>query len=148
MIGAEQLEAVAGARALQDAGTDDAAGAHQADFGGEEVHAAAAPLGAAGRLAEELSRHRARADPFRQGVTVPAMGAEDDIVLAQVGADAGRDRFFPDISVAGTGHQSHLVGAGELLFGPANQNHHAVKRQQLLAAISLCSKSLVSKCLP
>ena len=41
-VGLEQLEGIAGARSLQDAGTDDSAGAHHADFGRKEVHAAAA----------------------------------------------------------------------------------------------------------
>src|SRR6185437_4676294 len=39
-------EAVAGPRSLEDARPDDAAGPHQADLGGEEVHAPPAATGA------------------------------------------------------------------------------------------------------
>ena len=47
LLGLEQLEAVARPGRLQDARPDDAAGAHQADFRGEQVHAAAAAVRAA-----------------------------------------------------------------------------------------------------
>jgi len=39
----QQLEGVARPGRLQDAGADDAAGSHHADFGFKEVHTAAAP---------------------------------------------------------------------------------------------------------
>ncbi len=51
-VGFEELEAVAGAGGLEDARADDPAGAHQADLGGEQVHAAAAAVRAAGGAAE------------------------------------------------------------------------------------------------
>ena len=38
MVASEQLEGITGPSGLQDAGSDDAAGAHHADFGREEVH--------------------------------------------------------------------------------------------------------------
>ncbi len=48
VIASLQLETVARAGRLENARADDAAGAHHAGFGSEEVHAAAAPLGTAG----------------------------------------------------------------------------------------------------
>ena len=50
-VGLEQLEAVARSGGLQDARPDDAAGPHHADFRREQVHAAAAPVRAAGLAA-------------------------------------------------------------------------------------------------
>ncbi len=53
-VALEQAEAVAGAGGLEDARADDAAGAHQADFGREQVHAAAAAAATASFAAEQL----------------------------------------------------------------------------------------------
>ena len=85
VIGLQQLEAVAGAGGLQDARADDAAGAHHADFRGEQVHAAAAPLRAAGRPAEQLGDQLAGRDALGEGMAVTAVRAEDDVVCAQDG---------------------------------------------------------------
>ena len=49
-----QLEAVARARRLQNAGPHDAAGAHQADLRGKQVHTAAAAARASGFAAKEF----------------------------------------------------------------------------------------------
>ena len=78
-IALQQHEAVSGAGRLEDAGPDDAAGAHHADFGGEEMHAAAASLRAAGGAAEELGEQLARREPLGQGMAVTAVRAEDDV---------------------------------------------------------------------
>ena len=56
----QELEAVAGAGGLEDARADDPAGAHHADLGGEQVHAAAAAVRAAGGAAEQLGDQLAR----------------------------------------------------------------------------------------
>ena len=101
LVGLQQLEAVAGAGRLQDARADDAAGAHQPDLGREEVHAAAAAVRAAGRPAEQLGDQLARRHALGQRVAVPAVGAEDDVVGPQMGADADGDRLLPDVGVAG-----------------------------------------------
>ena len=61
----KQLEAVAGAGRLQDVRADDAGGAHQTDFGREEVHAAAPAARAACRLCRTARRSpRAAAPPW------------------------------------------------------------------------------------
>ena len=48
----------------------------------------------------------ARRHPLGQGVAVAAMGAEDDVVLAEVGADAHRDRLLADVGMAGAVDQA------------------------------------------
>ena len=69
---------------------------------------------------------------------MPAVCAEDYIVAAQIGADSGRDCFFADISMAGTGNQPHLMRARELLFCPPDEDHRSVEPQQLLAVQFKC----------
>ena len=71
-------------------GPDDAAGAHQADLGSEQVHAAAAAVRAAGRPAEQLGDQLPRRHALGQGVPVAAMRAEDHVVRAQMRAHARR----------------------------------------------------------
>ena len=65
----EQLEAVAGAGGLEDARADDAAGAHHADFGREEVHAAAR-----GRASSRSARPNSSATSSRASPPWPGRG--------------------------------------------------------------------------
>ena len=83
-VGLQQLEAVAGAGGLEDARADDAAGAHHADFGGEQVHAAAAAVRAAGLPAVQLGDQLPRRHALGQGVAVAAVRAEDHVVRPQM----------------------------------------------------------------
>jgi hypothetical protein len=53
------------------------------------------PRRAAGAAAEQLGEQLYRRQALGQGVAVAAVGAEDDVVGAQVGADAGGDGFRP-----------------------------------------------------
>ena len=142
----QQLEAVAGAGRLQDVRSDDAGGAHQADFGREEVHAAAAAARDAGRLAEELGHHLAGRHALGQRVAVAAVGAEDDVVLAQVGADADRDRLLADVGVAGAGDVPLRVGAGQSLFHPADAEHLAIEPERLLGRQVSCRGTHAVSC--
>ena len=123
----QQLEAVARAGRLQDARPDDAAGAHHADFGREQVHAAAAAARAAGRAAEQLGDQLARRHALGQRVAVAAVRAEDGVVGSQMRAHAGGDRFLADVGVAGAVDQPALMTAGELLLGRADQLHGAIE---------------------
>ena len=61
-----------------------------------------------------------------------AVRAEDGIVVAQVRADAGGDRLFAHVGMAGAVDQPHLMRAGQLLFGVANNEHLPVERMELL----------------
>ena len=94
---------------LKDARADDAAGPHHAGFGCEQVHAAAAALRAAGRTAEELGEQLAGRHSLGQGVPVPAVRAEDDVVGAQMGTDASGNRLLSDVRVTGPMNQAALV---------------------------------------
>src|SRR5438067_6971519 len=76
----QQLEAVAGAGGLQNTWPNDTAGPHQADFRGEQVHAAATAVRAAGGATEQLAEQLTGRHALRQGVSVAAMGAENDIL--------------------------------------------------------------------
>ena len=75
----------------------------------------------------------ARRHALGQGMPVPAMRAEDDVVAAQVRTDAGGDRLLPDVGMAGSVNQPALVRSCQLLFAAANQDHRAIKGQKLVA---------------
>src|SRR5262249_28156699 len=128
-VGLQELEAVARAGGLQDTGADDAARAHEADFGGEQVHAAASALGASRGAAEQLREDLPWRHALGQGMAMAAVGAEDDVVFSQVGADADGDGFLADIGVAGAVDEAGLVAAGELLFTAADEEHLPVQRR-------------------
>ena len=56
-------------------------------------------------------------------MSMPAMGAENDIFFAEVRTNPHRDRFLPDVSMTGSVNQSLLMAASELLFAAADQEH-------------------------
>ena len=126
---AQEFKGVAGTGGLEDAGTDDAAGAHHPHLRREKVHGTAAPLRAARGFAEKFGDQLLGWDAFGEGVTVAAMGAKDRVVVVEVGANAGGDSFLANVRVAGTGDQTGLVGPGELLFAAADDQHLAIERQ-------------------
>ena len=128
----EELEAVAGAGGLEDARADDPAGAHQADLGREEVHAAAAAVRAARGPAEQLGGQRPRLNPLGQRMAVPAVGAEDDVVGTEMRADADGDRLLADVGVAGPVHQAPLVRPRQVLLAPPDRLHPPIQGQQAI----------------
>ena len=77
----QQLGTVTGAGGLQDAGTYDAAGPHEADFRCEEMHAPAAAMGNASLPTVQFRDERDGGDPFGQRVAVAPVGAEDRVIL-------------------------------------------------------------------
>ena len=77
-----------------------------------------------------------------QGVAVAAVRAEDDVVGAQMRADAGRDRLLADVGVAGAVDQAALVTARELLLALADQLHGAVQKSASGCCIVGASPSL------
>ncbi len=91
------------------------------------MHAAAAPLRAAGRAAEELGEQLARRHALGQRVPVPAVGAEDDVVAAQMRTDAGGDRLLPDVRVAGPVNQPALMRSRQLLFAAPDHEHRPIE---------------------
>ena len=58
-----------------------------------------------------------------QRVPVPAVGAEDDVVAAQVRTNPGGDRLLPDVGVAGPVNQPALMRSRQLLFAAPDQDH-------------------------
>jgi hypothetical protein len=60
-------------------------------------------------------------------VTVAPVGAENDILMVQMGTNTGRNGLFAHISVAGSMNQTSLMGAGQFLFGLANDLHGTKK---------------------
>ena len=127
LIGLHQLETVSGAGGLQDARTDDAARAHHADFGGEQVHAAAAPLRTAGRAAEQFGEQLAGRNTLGQRMPVSAVRAEDDVIAAQMGTNAGGNRLLSHVSMTRTMNQPALMRTRQLLFATADQNHCTIE---------------------
>jgi hypothetical protein len=65
---------------------------------------------------EEFRKKLRRLQPFRQSVTVPAVGAENGILGLQVLADTHGDCFLPDIGMTSPVDQSFLVSPCQLLF--------------------------------
>lgn len=128
LLGFAKREAIPSAGGLQDRRADDAARAHHADLGREQVHRAAATTGAAGLAAEQLGKQFARGHAFRERMTMAAVRAEDGIVPVEMGADTGGNRLLPDVGVARSVHKPARMAARELLFARANQLHRAVER--------------------
>ena len=126
-IGPQQFETVACAGCLQDARTHDAAGAHQPDFGREQVHGSAAAPRAAGPAAEQFGDEFADGQSFRERVSVAAVRAEDGIVRTKVRTHASGDCFLADVGVASAMNQPARVTSCELLLRRANQLHGAVE---------------------
>src|SRR5262249_37543769 len=122
----EQLEAVARPRRLENARPDDAAGAHQADFWGKQVHAAAAAVRAARLAAVEFRDQVAGVQPLGERVAVAAVGAENGVLMPQVSANADSNRLLADVGVASPVNKAALVRPGQLLLAPADEEHPAI----------------------
>jgi hypothetical protein len=64
-------------------------------------------------------------------MTMPTMRAEDDILDLEMSADSDRNGFLADVGVTRPMDQSALMRPGQLLLTAANQQHLAVKQQEL-----------------
>ena len=98
------------------------------------MHAAPAALRAAGRPAEQLGEQLAGRHALRQSMPVTAMRAEDDVIAAKMCTHPRGDRFLADVGVAGPVNQPALMRSRQLLFAAADQEHRAIKRQELVVA--------------
>ncbi len=114
---------------LQDARPDDAAGSHHPDLGREQMHAAAATLRHSGLSSEQFGNQGFRFQPLAQRVSVPAMRAEDNVVIAQMSTHTRRDGFLANVGMAGSKNEPARVIAGELLFRLANDLHPAIQSE-------------------
>ena len=126
---AQELKGIASAGSLEDAGADDAAGAHHPHLRREKVHRATAPLRAARGFAKKLGDQLLGRYAFGEGMAVAAMRAKDCVIVVEVSTNASGDSFLADVRVAGAGDQTSLVGPGKLLFAAADDQHLAIERQ-------------------
>ena len=76
------------------AAADDRVRAEVAGVGIGDVHRAALAFAVAGFLAEELREHPVGRRAFGEAMSVPAVRARDEVVLAKRFADAAGDRFL------------------------------------------------------
>ena len=120
---AAQLGGIAGPARLEDAGADDAAGAHHPDLGSEKVHRAPAAARAARGPAKQLGTQIGRWHPLGQGMAMAAVGAEDRIAVGEMPTDADGHRLLADIRMAGAMDEAARVAAGEFLFGETDDEH-------------------------
>ena len=136
VVGLVQPKAIARAGGLQDAGANDAAGAHHSHLGREQMHAAAAAARAAGGTTVQLGDQLQRRHALGQSVAVAAMRAENHILMPQMGAHAGRDRFLPDVGMAGAVDQPALMRADQQLLAAADKRHRPVQGEQAIGGDS------------
>jgi hypothetical protein len=94
------------------------------------VHAAASAARATGSPAKQLGNKLAGRQPLRQGMTMPAMGAEDHVIGSQMSANPGGNGFLAHVGMAGSVDQAPLVRAGQIFLALANQLHLPVQPQQ------------------
>ena len=118
---------IARASGLQDAGADDAAGAHHADLRRKQMHGATATARAAGLATKEFRHELARLHAFGERMSMAAVRAEDGVRFMQMRAHARGDGFLADIGVAGTVDESALMRFCESLLHHADDEHGAVE---------------------
>ena len=120
---AAQLGGIAGPTGLEDAGADDAAGAHHPDLGGKQVHRAPPAARAARGPAKQLGAQVGRRHPLGQGMAMAAVGAEDRVAVGEMPTDADGHRLLADIRMAGAMDEAARVAAGKLFFGETDDEH-------------------------
>jgi hypothetical protein len=64
--------------------------------------------------------------PFRQGVSMPSMRAEHNIVEPQVRGDRGGDRLLAHVRMTRSVDQTALVAPRKLFLGLPNPRHRAI----------------------
>ena len=65
-------------------------------------------------------------------MSVTSMCAEDGVSFCQMEANAGCDRFLPDIRVTRAMDKSSLMTSREFLFGVPDNEHRSIKREDLI----------------
>ena len=121
-----------GARRQWQLPADDGVAAHEARLGIEQVHRAAASLGDARLLAEQLSHDPVRIDAASEDVAVLTVVREHIIAGFQRGHHPDDGGLFAKIEMAvaaDLGPGIHLAG---LLFEAANHDHLPVEVNELL----------------
>jgi hypothetical protein len=123
-----------GARAERDVAADDAVAAPELVLLAGEVHGAADAVGDAGGAAEELGDDHLRVGPAGQDLPVVAVAGDDVVIGVQRAERADGDRLLADVEVAEAQDLLERVGLGRQLLEAADEDHHPIPLQQLLAA--------------
>ena len=131
-VGAADATGEGGPGADRQAGGDDAVAAEDVEIEGGDVHRPAEAAAVAVHAAEQLGHHAIHARALRDAVAVAAMGADDVVVLAQVGARRRRDRFLPHVGVRGALHQPLDEQFRRLLVEATDLRHRRVQALELL----------------
>ena len=90
------------------------------------------PVGTTVQLGDQFQRRHA----LGQSVAVAAVRAENHVLMPQMGAHAGGDRFLADVGVAGAVDQPALVRADQQLLAAADKRHRPVQGEQAIGGDS------------
>ena len=118
----------------RNAATDDRVGAEHAAIHVDDVHAAAATLAVAGRLAIELGEHRAEFRALGDRVAMAAVGRRDLVGIAEDRHHAGGNSLLPDIEVKESGHVTGLDQLARGLLEQTDPHHAPVQVQDQIPA--------------
>jgi hypothetical protein len=131
---AEGLGGQGGAQNERRPAADDAVGAEHAPAEIGDVHRAALAAAQPTRLAEQFEHHPAHVAAFGDRVAVPAMGAGDHVLGAEMQAHPDRGRLLAGIEMDKAGNPA----LRELLLHPflelADRRHAAIGLYQVFAA--------------
>ncbi len=112
---------------------DDAVAAEEVLLLAEHVHRAALAARIAAGASGQLRHHAARVHAGRQHVAVVAVRGDHLVAVRQRHLHADDDGLLADIEVAETTDQAHAVELSRLLLEAADQQHVAIRLEQLLA---------------
>ena len=133
-VRAPELGGEGGAGADGHAGRHDAIGAQHVEVERGDVHGAAEAPAVTVLAPHQLGHHEVEARALGDAVAVAAVVADDGVVLRQVCAGAGGDRFLPDVAVGGALDLTRVEELHRLLVEAADADHHLVERLERLAA--------------
>src|SRR5438445_3259843 len=120
-------------RADGQAGGHDAVTAEDVEVEGGDVHRAAETAAVAVDAAEQLGHHAVHARALGDAVPVAAVGADDGVVRAEVGARRRRHRLLADVGMRGALDQALHEQLRRLLVEPADLDHRGVETLEPLA---------------
>ena len=83
-----------------------------------------------GDAAHHFGHHGFEVPAFGNAVPVPAVGAGDEVVVAQCGANAHGNGFFADVEVRQSVHEAAGIDFPYLFFKTADAEHGAVHFDQ------------------
>ena len=108
---------------------DDRVGTEVTSVGISNVHRSAFAAAIPSFLTQQFSKHPLRRGSFGEAMSVATMRAGDVVILPQRFANPHRHRFFADVQVSQSWHQSARIQLVHLLFERANAHHLTVHGQ-------------------